>query len=309
MIIDKIFCPICDETNLIIENTKIKNSIATIYSCNNSSCSLSFLDTWNNKEYVNQLYVNDEYIFEHNVDIEHESEMKFNEYITYFDFVSPYLSKDKKLLDIGCGDGKFLKLVSNKVSCAEGIELAPSQVTKVRELGFNCYDKMIGDLEPKHQYDVVTMFALLEHVPFVKDFLANLKNYIHTNSDIFIVVPNLFDPLVSSYKINEFKDFYYRDVHLYYFNPISIRKLFEESGYSVEIKTMQQASITNHFHWINKKGPQKNSNYMSSVTLPDSARDSKEITQIMNKVDDYYRELINNNELGDLIYVHAKQKS
>ena len=306
---DKVLCPICNGQSIKNDSLKIRNSIASIYICSDKNCSLCFLDTWNNKDYVNQLYVNDEYIFEHKIDKNEEKNMKFNEYLSYIDFVTPFLSQEKSLLDIGCGDGKFLELVKQKVKFAEGIELAPSQVSKVQEMGFKCYDKMVGDLKPSFQYDIVTMFALLEHVPFVRNFLDNLKLFIHAKSDIFIVVPNLYDPLISSYNVKEFNEFYYRDVHLYYFTPKSVRKLFTEIGYNVSIKTVQQASITNHFHWINKKEPQKNSNEMSGISLPANINKESKIFEIMNMVDDYYRDLINRNELGDLIYIHATLKS
>ena len=164
---------------------------------------------------------------------------------------------------------------------------------------------MIDEMELTRTYDIICMFALLEHVPNVKNFLESLKAYCHKDTQIFIEVPNLNDPLVNGYKINEYREFYYRAIHLYYFTPKSITKLLKCMGFNVECSTSQQASITNHFHWMHQKKGQKNANAMTSALAPVDLNPKLPINEILDKTDDYYRKILEENLMGDLLLAHA----
>jgi 2-polyprenyl-3-methyl-5-hydroxy-6-metoxy-1,4-benzoquinol methylase len=298
-------CPICDNKNPSFIRNKLKGNVQTdAFEC--ADCDLHFLDTWDNVEAVKKLYEGDNYVFTHNVAKESPLKLKFDEYENRLEQMKPFLNKDMSLFEIGCGDGKYLKMVKPFVAEAEGLELSPPQVKLLREEGFTCYDVMIDEMEPPKQYDIVCMYALLEHVPNVQEFLSHLKKYVKPGGHIFIEVPNRKNVLVNGFDIEEFKTHYYRPVHLYYFTPKSLGKLLEQSGFNFEIRTFQQASITNLFHWLNFKKGQPNAQALTSVTLPLVANESSAITEALEKVDDFYREqLINANE-GDLLSAHIK---
>ena len=297
-------CPICLTNKISFVQELVNTDIQTnVYRC--ESCDLDFLDTWDNVEYVKSLYEGDKYIFTHNVGCDDKSNLKFNEYDKRYDFIKGTLGKNKTLLEIGCGDGTFLDMIRSDVKVAEGVELSPPQVKKVRENGYTCYDVMIDEMEPSQRYDIVCMFALLEHVPNIGDFLQNLKKYVHEQSHIYIEVQNLNNALASAYDISNFRDFYYRPIHLYYFTPKSLVKLLNKYGFDADIHTMQQASLTNHFHWMYNKHGQANASSMTSVDLPIEIMDKLPMYEILDKVDDYYRELCEKQMMGDLLSAHA----
>lgn len=298
-------CPICLNSDVAFVQNEVHGGIKTnVFRC--LDCDFDFLETWDNVEYVKSLYEGDKYVFGHNVAEDSNQPLKYDEYIIRYNWLKPHLDKNKTLLEIGCGDGKFLKMVRDDVSLAEGIELSPPQVEKLRAEGFTCHDVMINEMEASRQYDVVCMFAVLEHVPNVRDFLTSLKDYLHKDSQIFFEVPNLNDPLVSGVDIEEFRNFYYRPIHLYYFTPKSLEKLLNQAGFECTIHTSQQASITNHFHWMHNRTGQPNANYMTSVHPPVNVLEKLPMAEILEKVDDYYRKLLEENMMGDLLSAHAR---
>ena len=306
--VDNTDCPICGNNKCEELRDGVQNYDSTlVLKCN--ECDFEFLSTYGNLKHVKSLYEGDKYVFQHNVS-SNAANVKYNEYDERYDRVKPYLGKTKSLLEIGCGDGKFLRMVKNDVYLAEGVELSPPQVQRLRDEGFTCYDVMIDEMQPPRQYDIICMFALLEHVPLVRKFLNALKKYMHHDTDVFIEVPNLSNALVKSYDIEEFRKFYYRAIHLYYFNPVSLKKLLDVEGFKSSITTSQQASITNHFHWMYNRRGQENADLMTSVVPPVQMLDGKTpILHILDTLDDEYRKQLEKNDMGDLLSAHVRLSS
>lgn len=219
-------------------------------------------------------------------------------------FTDSGLEKLIKRLKIGCGNGWFLDMVKNDVASVECIELSPPQVLKLREKGYKCYDLMIEDLKIKKKYDVICLFAVLEHVANVENFLTVLKKFLKPDGNIFIEVPNRKNILFSGFKVESFRKFYYRDIHLYYFTPKSLKKLLSKNGYKCNLETSQQASITNHFHWLHNKKGQENANIMTSIYIPDIDLE-KQFSDVLEQTDNFYRKTLNENGLGDLLFARA----
>jgi hypothetical protein len=140
----------------------------------------------------------------------------------------------------------------------------------------------------------------------VTNFLTRLKDYLHPSSQVFIDVPNLNDLVVSGLDIPELREFYYRSIYLYYFTPISLGKLLRQQGYKWNIQTSQQASITNHFHWMYQRQGQANGNHMTSVFPPVKVLDKVPMNDVLEKVDDFYRDLLEQNNMGNLLVAHAR---
>ena len=298
-------CPICSNKDVTFVRDKLKGDVTTdTFEC--FECDLHFLDTWDNVEAVKKLYEGDNYIFAHNIDPKAKQELKFDEYQNRLNQIMPFLSKDKSVLEVGCGDGKFLKLLKPHVGEVEGVELSPPQVELLRKEGFTCYDIMIDELESNKQYDVVCMYALLEHVPNVQSFLQHLKSLVKPGGHIFIEVPNRKNVLINGFSIEEFKSHYYRPVHLYYFTPKSLGKVLEKAGFKFKIETFQQASITNLFHWLFLKKGQPNAQALTSVKTPIPLIEQSAISEVLEKVDDYYREQLNASKEGDLLSAHIQ---
>lgn len=113
------------------------------------------------------------------------------------------LIKNKKninLLDVGCGDGKFLKLVMSKVDNSNienlyGIDKTSGPVTRYVENApliklFNRVvdDSLINDFENK--FDYITLFHVLEHVSNPDYFISILLKLLSKQGKLIISTPN-----------------------------------------------------------------------------------------------------------------------
>jgi 2-polyprenyl-3-methyl-5-hydroxy-6-metoxy-1,4-benzoquinol methylase len=126
-----------------------------------------------------------------------EIENQFNS-INYIDQnIIDVLPNDKKakILDIGCGFGKWLKyLKENGYIDVNGVEIGEEQNQFLKDKGFNVIKSDIVDFlkTTNHKYSLITMFDVLEH--FRKDEIVELipllKNILSDNGILIVRVPN-----------------------------------------------------------------------------------------------------------------------
>ncbi|MDR3054343.1 MAG: class I SAM-dependent methyltransferase [Zoogloeaceae bacterium] len=92
-------------------------------------------------------------------------------------FDSPF--KGKSVLDIGCGDGKYLRLLRESCSSLTGVDMNPQQVEDLCRDG---YEVFLPDTLPgERKYDILLMSHIIEHmqaealVNFMDHYLPMLK--------------------------------------------------------------------------------------------------------------------------------------
>jgi SAM-dependent methyltransferase len=299
MIESEIVCPIC-KSKLTEKNQKVIwefDVSGKIINC--SDCDVEYTSYWQDEGFVQSLYEGDSYVFHHNAS--KPENLKFDEYKVRLEHILNFVNKDSNVLEVGCGDGKFMQILSPHVKSVEGIELSPPQVSQVRKMGFVCYEKMLTELVIDKKYDVICMYAVLEHIPNVSIFLNSIQEFLNPDAKVIIEVPNRKNVLYSSVCITEFKQLYYKKVHLYYFTPDSLKLLLNKHGFNPTITTYQQASLTNHFNWFCKKLPQKNADFMTSITLEGLEVLDDGYIDILDELDNFYRELLAKSNQGDLM--------
>lgn len=102
------------------------------------------------------------------------------------------LDMNHRVLDIGCGIGKFLSRAKEKAAEVTGLELNEKAVQVCRNNGLNVFNELIGDHarhKPEH-YDVVCMFQVLEHIYDVRSFLEESLAVLKKGGKLVIGVPN-----------------------------------------------------------------------------------------------------------------------
>ncbi|MEI7472769.1 MAG: class I SAM-dependent methyltransferase [Chitinophagaceae bacterium] len=111
-----------------------------------------------------------------------------------------HIKKGDKVLDIGCGVGKFLVKAAEKAGEVCGLELNQKAVELCRNKGLNVENEMIADHAAKREgyYDVVCMFQVLEHIYDIKSFLQDSLKVLRKGGKIVIGVPNS-EPYFKSY--------------------------------------------------------------------------------------------------------------
>lgn len=99
---------------------------------------------------------------------------------------------EKKILEIGCGTGDFLKLVNKShkhIECI-GLELNESSVTSQNNL--KIINNRIEDysIHNEEKFDLACCFQVLEHIPAVDSFLLSSVKCLKKKGLLVISVPN-----------------------------------------------------------------------------------------------------------------------
>jgi SAM-dependent methyltransferase len=152
-----------------------------------------------------------------------------------------YLSSIKRfqeggtLLDIGCNIGLFLTVAREEGFSVVGVELnracAEYARTTFKIEVFSDVVEKVGF--PSHGFDVVTLFDVLEHVPDIETFLAEVRRILKPGGLLVVQSPNLHS-LMASLTKGEWVWLSPPD-HIYHFTPSSLSRLLESNGFAVRM--------------------------------------------------------------------------
>lgn len=138
------------------------------------------------------------------------------------------------LLDVGAGTGDFLIAAKNNGWKVFGVEPNKNALKLASEKGIELelnLDKFVGN-----QFDVVTLWHVLEHIPNLEETVIKLSNLVKPNGTLIIAVPNF-----KSYDAKYYKEYWAAyDVprHLWHFSKTSIEKIFAKEFMLHKIKPM-----------------------------------------------------------------------
>jgi SAM-dependent methyltransferase len=103
------------------------------------------------------------------------------------------LKSSDKILEIGSGDGFFIKLCKkNNVNNIVGLELNTAAASKATKEGNTIHNQTIQDYSQNHvsEYDVVCNFQVLEHIVDIKSFIDASLQVLKIGGKMIIAVPN-----------------------------------------------------------------------------------------------------------------------
>lgn len=172
--------------------------------------------------------------------------------------VKKYLGKGKRVLDIGCSAGHFLATIKPYVKECVGLEFNLDNAAFVRKnLGIKVYTDPIEktDLPHKH-FDIIFCLQTFEHVEDPVHFLKSLKPYLKEGGMVYFEVPNLQEATLSLYRNRAYDDFYYREAHLFYYDPATFARMMKKGGYRGRVSPFQWYNVVNQMHWILANAPQ-----------------------------------------------------
>ena len=147
--------------------------------------------------------------------------------------INSYHPQKGSLLDIGAGTGDFLVTAKAQNWQTTGIE--PNQ--SARNLAVSkgiLFQNAVEDIE-NQQFDVITMWHVMEHVPDIEHQIKELKRLLKPEGTIIIAVPNY-----KSFDAGYYKEFWAAyDVprHLWHFSKGSISKLVAKDNLKL-VKTL-----------------------------------------------------------------------
>lgn len=144
-------------------------------------------------------------------------------------FITQYAGAVKKVLDVGCGDGAFMRPFQQRHIAVEGIEPSQRSLEAAAAQGYQVYPGyMIADTRlPGAPYDAFVSRQVLEHVDDLCGFFQGLKQNLAQGAFGLIEVPSL----EKAIQDQRFYDFF--PDHVNYFSLPTLRTILEINGFSV----------------------------------------------------------------------------
>jgi len=171
------------------------------------------------------------------------------EYVSYLKIVKKLLLlKGERILDFGCGDGRFEYELKNENCKLAGLDYSNKAIAFARAFNFGSknttfYPLKLKYFKPKKKFDYVVSIETLEHIPTseLSEVIAILKNLLRKGGRLIITVPSKNVPL--------------SDKHYQHFNEKDVRSLFSDD-FTVEkiIGHHKKSSVYVLFRILNVMG-------------------------------------------------------
>ena len=231
-------CPACGSNNYIkvltIEDYLVSRETFKIMECND--CSMRFTSPMPDSKEIVNYYESDDYISHTG-----KSNSIINQIYNIVQYFTLWSKKKKvinfsqkksgSLLDIGCGAGKFLKIMKQSGWNINGVEVNAG-ARKLAELNTNSV--ILNQTEffnSNQKYDVITLWHSLEHLNMLTRYLDHISISLNANGVVMIAVPNYQSLDAEYYK----QDWAAYDVprHIYHFSPEAMVKLMEKFNFKL----------------------------------------------------------------------------
>jgi 2-polyprenyl-3-methyl-5-hydroxy-6-metoxy-1,4-benzoquinol methylase len=148
----------------------------------------------------------------------------------------------KTILDIGCADGSFAKIVKDKNNAEVwGVELMAEEAkkasTKIDKVLAGSIEECIPEI-PENYFDVIYLNDILEHLVDPYTIIQKIKKNLSENGVVISSIPNI-RYHKSFMKLIFKKQWNYEDhgtldkTHLRFFTKSSIHNMYTNAGYQV----------------------------------------------------------------------------
>jgi 2-polyprenyl-3-methyl-5-hydroxy-6-metoxy-1,4-benzoquinol methylase len=230
----KNLCGFCKEqkSEILYSTYDIYGNHYTLNQCN--TCKSIFLASRPTTEQLSRAYDESYY---------GEGEEKFDNSIEkvldYFrkrraSLVNRYLNGRGKILDVGCGNGRFLSFVSQKGNYEiYGIEMDSSsakRAARIPKIHLKTGLLKPNDFEPE-SLDAITLFHVFEHLTEPKETLQIISEILKKKGLLVMSFPN-----IDSFQSKIFKGRWLHldpPRHLFFFKPLDFIKLMKRYGFKL----------------------------------------------------------------------------
>lgn len=173
---------------------------------------------------------------------------------------APAFIKHGRLLDVGCGNGRFLRTMQTLGWDVSGVEFSDDGIRVCRKANLPVHH---GDLQsadfPDAHFDVITVRHVIEHIPEPQSFARELSRILKPGGQLLMETPNSQALGRQWLSVNWFANEVPR--HLFLYNPDNLRLLARQSGLHCDTLSLSTSPkiLLNSLDYIlqNRKKPSK----------------------------------------------------
>lgn len=229
-------CPLCQSGHfnnyLICKDHSISGESFAIVQC--QECNLRFTSPRPTQENIGTFYVSDSYI-----SIANKGNNITNliyKFVRLFTIrqktkLIASLTKVGTVLDVGCGTGEFLRGCQLNGWTVVGVEPSEAKKKAQKLTGATIYSNL-RDVPPEDQYEVITLWHVLEHLPDLHEAMNHFKKIVKKKGRLVIAVPNSESWDAANYK--EFWAGYDVPRHFFHFTQATMKQLCLAHGLKIE---------------------------------------------------------------------------
>lgn len=197
------------------------------------------------------------------------------------------LSKNKKVLEIGCATGTLLKniFINYKLKKKNILGIEPSKILS-KQLKNNKYflikNTFIENLKEKKKFDFIIMDNVFEHLDYPNKDLKKIYDLLSNKGYLYISIPNIMKT-----------DFHLTDPlnHTCNYNEYTVRKIFSDNNFSIKKINLQSK-------WIN---------FVAQKKIIKKRSGTKLFNKITNKLEKVKKILQKNEKISFMFYKRLKQ--
>jgi cyclopropane fatty-acyl-phospholipid synthase-like methyltransferase len=175
-------------------------------------------------------------------------------YEAYEELYECYLDRiheDKKLLDVGCGNGRFLKHFTNRGGHGIGIDLSPQMVKRAGELGVEVYNLPLHELEGKFE-TIVAIADVLNYMDkaALERFFNDIVEHLEENGSFICDINTLygFEEIAGGQYFYDDGEQFFAIEGIYEEGVLTTNMtLFERVGH---LYTKESHTIGQHYHTV-----------------------------------------------------------
>ncbi|MCB2221491.1 MAG: class I SAM-dependent methyltransferase [Bacteroidetes bacterium] len=141
-------------------------------------------------------------------------------------------AKGQNALDIGCGTGEFMHSLNLLGYQIQGVE--PNQVARKQaqdKFKLSILSSFNAANYQTNQFDVVTMWHVLEHVYRLKETILGIRKILNENGTLIVALPN--PDSLDAQIYGKHWAAYDLPRHIYHFGQKDVNRLFNELGFEM----------------------------------------------------------------------------